>query len=325
MTFKELYKEWKEYKASFIKQTSMSGYSLIFRNHISPHFGDVDISKLNRKEIQLFYNNLRQSQVLSTKSSLDVMIVVKMLLKYAFQEEYISAFSLKIDYPSVNMERKQEIEVYTVDEQRKILQCVVDNLTNRSLGIMIALCSGMRIGELCALQWKHIDVDNKMLHICSTLTRVYDINEDWEEGVDEFGKRNRKGKSSLLTSYPKTQSSTRDIPIVKELLEILKPLRKISNPEFYVLSGERKPTEPRTYRSFYFKYLKEDVKLTRVIKFHGLRHSFATRMIESGADVKTTSIILGHTDVSTTMNLYMHPTSENKASVMSKSVRKLFN
>lgn len=102
--------------------------------------------------------------------------------------------------------------------------------------------------------------------------------------------------------------------MTKDLIRIIKPIKKIVNSEFFVLTNEAKPTEPRTYRSFY-KNLMRHLEIPEM-KFHGLRHSFATRCIESKADVKTVSVLLGHANISTTLNLYVHPNMEQKKSVI---------
>lgn len=338
MTLKELYTQWRDYKELFVKHSSMAGYSLIFYNHILPYFGEKNIAELTRKELQSFYNSLKSNSSLSSKSATDVMIVIKMLVKYAIDEDYIKPFSMRIDRPTDNIERKEELSVYTIDEQKKILQYVKNNLTYRSLGIMVVLCTGIRIGELCALQWKHIDTDNRQIRIANTLSRVYDINEisvekimagetEYTECIDgeEVIKKIKKGKTELTTSSPKTKGSNRSVPMIKELFDVLKHFKKVMNDDYYLLTGTSRPCEPRTYRNYYMDFILKEVKLKRVIKFHGMRHSFATRMIECGADLKTTSIILGHSNISTTMNLYMHPTDDNKAAMMNKTARKLFN
>ena len=98
--------------------------------------------------------------------------------------------------------------------------------------------------------------------------------------------------------------------MTKDLLKMLKPIKKVVNNSFFILTNEAKPTEPRTYRNYY-KKLMEDLKIPE-LKFHGLRHSFATRCIESNCDYKTVSVILGHSNISTTLNLYVHPNLEQK-------------
>ena len=107
----------------------------------------------------------------------------------------------------------------------------------------------------------------------------------------------------------------------KELLSIVKPLKKVVNDDFYVLTNENEPTEPRTYRNYY-KKLMEQLKMPQ-LKFHGLRHSFATRCIESNCDYKTVSVILGHSNISTTLNLYVHPNMEQKKKCINKMLKSL--
>ena len=111
----------------------------------------------------------------------------------------------------------------------------------------------------------------------------------------------------------------REIPLVKNLFRIFKSLMKVVNKDYYVLTNNTKPTEPRTYRNYFNKLLKQ-LDIPR-LKFHGLRHSFATRCIESHCDYKTVSVLLGHADISTTLNLYVHPNEEQKRSCIDKMMR----
>jgi len=142
-----------------------------------------------------------------------------------------------------------------------------------------------------------------------TIQRIYVI----EDGVR---------KTELLLDTPKTKNSIREIPMNKDLIRLIKPIKKIVNPSFFVLTNDAKPTEPRTYRSFY-KNLMSYLEIPEM-KFHGLRHSFATRCIESNCDYKTVSVLLGHSNISTTLNLYVHPNLEQKKKAieqMSKALK----
>ena len=150
--------------------------------------------------------------------------------------------------------------------------------------------------------------DNGVIHIRKTIQRIY---------IRENGIRH----TELMIDTPKTATSIRDIPMTKDLLSVLKPLRKVVNDSFFVLTNDSMPTEPRTYRNYYKKLL---VKLDiPPIKFHGLRHSFATRCIESHCDYKTVSVILGHSNISTTLNLYVHPNYEQKKKCIDKMLKSL--
>lgn len=182
------------------------------------------------------------------------------------------------------------------------------NFTFRNLGIFICLSTGVRIGEICALTWEDIDTENGIIHIRKTIQRIY---------IRENGVRH----TELMIDTPKTATSIRDIPMTKDLLSVLKPLRKVVNESFFVLTNDAMPTEPRTYRNYYKKLLaKLDIP---PIKFHGLRHSFATRCIESHCDYKTVSVILGHSNISTTLNLYVHPNYEQKKKCIDRMLKSL--
>jgi integrase len=150
----------------------------------------------------------------------------------------------------------------------------------------------MRIGEVCALRWSDIDVDEGVFRVGRTIQRIYIVDGD-------------KRYTKLNIDTAKTKNSEREIPISKKLLKQFKAIKKVVNDDFYVLTNDKKPTEPRTYRNYY-KDLLGQLKIPP-IKFHGLRHTFATYCIEGGADVKTTSVLLGHSNVSITLNIYVHP------------------
>lgn len=116
--------------------------------------------------------------------------------------------------------------------------------------------------------------------------------------------------TELIIDTPKTKNSIRDIPMTNDLHRILKPLKKIVNKDYYILTNDEKPIESCTYRNYYKRLIKR--LGIPDLKFHGLRHSFATRCIEGKCDYKTVSVILGHSNISTTLNLYVHPNLEQK-------------
>lgn len=183
-----------------------------------------------------------------------------------------------------------------------------DNFTFRNLGIFICLNTGMRIGEICGLKWENVDTDLGVIQVRKTLQRIYVLDE---------GEKH----TELLLDTPKTTNSIRDIPMSNELIKVLKPIKKVVNDNFFVISNDANPIEPRTYRNYYKKLLKKlDID---ELKFHGLRHSFATRCIESNADYKTVSVILGHSNISTTLNLYVHPNHEQKKKCINKMLKSL--
>ena len=171
-----------------------------------------------------------------------------------------------------------------------------------------SLHTGMRIGEICALKWADINLSEATISVNKTLERIYLSDET-------------PSKTEIVISSPKTANSHREIPIGKGLLKILRSIMAVVNSDFYVITNETEPTEPRTYRNYY-KHLMESLHLP-AMKFHGLRHSFATRCIESNCDYKTVSVILGHSNIATTLNLYVHPNMEQKKKCIDKMLRSL--
>ena len=218
-------------------------------------------------------------------------------------------------WPSKNKIAAQKLERYSPAEYKKIVDYALENPSPRNLGILLTICSGMRVGEVCALQWEDIDLTNKTIHVCKTLQRVYVPDN---EGV--FG----KARTHIEIGTPKTSNSDRYIPILKNILPMVKKFAAVCNPNYYVCTCDEHYTEPRTLRNYYKEFILEKVKLDHCIKYHGLRHTFATTLIENKIDVKTVSTILGHSDVSTTLNIYVHPSNEAKTDAVNLGLRRIF-
>ena len=297
-TIKEVSALWKADKKQYVKQSTLSAYTLILENHILPEFGDK--MRLAETDVQEFTLRKLQSG-LSQKTVKDILIVLKMIQKFGAKAGMLPFAEWDIKYPTEH--KKQELEVLSVTNQRRIMQYAKENFTFRNLGIYICLSTGMRIGEICALKWGDINLATEMISVNRTIERIYII----EKGMKH---------TELVIGTPKTKNSIRDIPMSRELLKIIRPLKKVMNDDFYVLTNEAKPTEPRTYRNYYKQLLKQ-LNIPN-LKFHGLRHSFATRCIESQCDYKTVSVILGHANISTTLNLYVHPNMEQKKKCINK-------
>lgn len=296
---------WKEEKRQFVKKSTFAAYSLIVETHLQPAFGNL--TAVTEKDVQDFVLQ-KLNGGLSQKTIKDMLIVLRMILKFGAKKNYCVYAPIDVIFPTDR--ERQELEVLSIANQKKIMRFVEENFTFRNLGIFICLSTGIRIGEICALTWDDIDTENGVIHIRKTIQRIY---------VKENGIK----KTELLIGTPKTATSMRDIPMIKDLYEILKPLKKVVNNDYFVLTNEATPTEPRTYRNYYKKLL--DKLGIPPIKFHGLRHSFATRCIESKCDYKTVSVILGHSNISTTLNLYVHPNYEQKKKCIDKMFRKIKN
>lgn len=303
-TFNEVATEWKKMKKPYVKKSTYSAYSLIIENHLVPFFGNK--TSISEQMVQN-YAFEKFNSGLSTKSIKDTIVVLKMIAKYVDKIGFHGTTNWDIIFPTEL--RKDSIEVLDLNTQRKIMSYVKRNISFRNLGIYLCLSTGVRIGELCALQWKDIDTDTGYVSVNKTIARIYLMDE------------NGKNRTEVVIDTPKTQNSLREIPIYNELLKLLKPLKRIVNPEYYVLTNSPTPLEPRTYRNYYKKLMK--TLNVPNIKFHGLRHSFATRCIESNCDYKTVSVLLGHSNINTTLNLYVHPNLNQKKKCINKMFKML--
>ena len=302
-TIREIALAWKSDKRRYVKQSTYAAYVLILENHILPMFGDCET--LSEKLVQEFVLQ-KLNDGLSIKTVKDILIVLKMVMKFGVKNEWMNYQEWDIKYPTT--ETNKEIEVLTVAHHKKILDFIKQNFTFRNLGIYISLTTGLRIGEICGLKWSDINTDNGTITVNRTIERIYIVE----------GERKH---TELIINTPKTKNSCREIPMNKELLAMMKPLKKVVNTDFYVLTNEEKPTEPRTYRNYYHRLMAR-LGIPR-LKYHGLRHSFATRCIESNCDYKTVSVLLGHANITTTLNLYVHPNMEQKKKCITKMFKSL--
>ena len=150
--------------------------------------------------------------------------------------------------------KDSKIYILSKHEQNKLTNYVLENLTNRNMGLLISLYSGLRIGELCALQWNDIDFKKNILSVNKTIQRVYIKDKD-------------KNISKVIITTPKTKNANREIPINKEFLELLKKLK--TNGDDYIITGSHKYLEPRTYRKYFNKVLKQ-VKIKQLVKVFSL-------------------------------------------------------
>lgn len=293
-----LCEQWLEFKKQDIKESTYIKYRNIISNHIKPIIGRLYINSLRVENMQK-YALLLKGKGLSNKSVRDILSVVSAIFKYAqkigFYTENIHIEDL---YPKAE---KRKIRILPDEERIRLEGYLLKSKDPAKFGILLALYSGMRIGEICALKWSNINLETETISVVQTLQRLQD--------------RENKGKTKILISEPKSQSSKRIIPIPTFLTDLLRKI-KPQNPCAYLLTGDISFMEPKTLQNKYKRFLKECA--IPYINFHTLRHTFATRCVEVGFDIKSLSEILGHSSVGTTLNLYAHPTLEYKRSNMNK-------
>lgn len=294
---------WLADKKHYVKLSTYSIYSLMTTNHLIPAF--KGISELTEQTVQEFVL-CKLSQGHSQKYVKDMLVVLKMILKFGERKGWIAHREMEIKFPT---ERERvELEVLSIDNQKKIMHYVKENFSFMNLGIYISLCTGLRIGEVCALKWTDIDCIRGVIFIYKTIQRIYITDTN-------------KGHTELVIDTPKSKNSIRQVPIPADLIRTIKKLNKHIDQGGYVLTNSCKPMEPRIYRNYYNKMI-QMLNIPK-LKFHGLRHSFATRCIESNCDYKTVSVLLGHSNVSTTLNLYVHPNMEQKQRCIDQMFRSL--
>ena len=303
-TFSEVASLWKADKRQYVKASSYAAYVMHLNKHLLPFFGDsTDISA----DMLQDYSNRMLAGGLALKTVKDSILVLKMVHRFGERLGVWPHADFRVHYPTSTMDRKA-LPVLTLPQQQRLLTYLHGNFSFRNLGLVICLHTGLRIGEICALQWKDLDIGTGEIHVRKTISRIWLSDGDEKE-------------YSLNIGTPKTPASVRDIPMTKPLTEIIRPLRKIVDPEFYVVSNSAAPLEPRYYRDYYMKVLRKVG--VPPIRFHALRHSFATRCIESKCDYKTVSVILGHASIATTLDLYVHPGFAEKKKCIDKMVRSL--
>lgn len=297
--YKDWIYEWLLDKKNYIKESTYANYSNNIFNHIIPKLGNYYLKDINHKIIQNFLlelsktGNINNESGLSEKTIKDICIIVKSSIKKAINDSLINHIELTFNYPKSHKEEK--IYILTKKEQNELTNYALDNLNSRNIGILLSLYSGIRIGELCALQWRDIDFKKGILSINKTIQRIY--IKDKELNI-----------TKIIITNPKTKNANREIPINKDFLYILKNNK--TNLQDYILSGTYKYIEPRTYRKYFEKVLKTNN--LKHINFHSLRHTFATNCISLGVDYKTVSELLGHSNVNITLNLYVHPRMSQK-------------
>lgn len=291
-TYKKHVIKWLNEKKSYVKESTYANYSYIVYNYIIPYVGNYNVKKLNKKVFQDLILNLHEKS-LSNKTIKDIIMVIKSSLRKVFEENKIKSFSLKLVYPKEK--NIKTMNVLSKNEQHILMEYIIKNISDKNVGILLSLICGLRIGEVCALKWENIDLENKIIHITKTIQRIYI-------------KENNTILSKVVITNPKTIKSNRDIPINDFMYEKLINLRKNNN--VFVLSGNAQYIEPRTYRNYFTKILKS-LNL-RHFKYHALRHTFASNLISLKIDYKTVSELLGHSNISLTLNLYVHPSNQDK-------------
>lgn len=298
--FRDVLALWMDDSRVRLKGATECRYRNLMETHLLPELGDKRVNELTGPVINAFLADKLDHGRLDGKGGLSpayvrsIMIVIKSAIDFAAAENLCPPLQSKISKPPAV---PKELSVLSTPEQKRLEALCLTETDETKAGILLSLYAGLRIGEVCALTWEDIDWSEQVIHVRHTVSRV---SSNADGGIRS---------TVLIIDRPKTTSSLRDIPLCSWLIPVLRGLQKQAV-SAYVVSNREPFISPRTYEYRYHKLLKASG--VPDINYHALRHTFATRCVEAGMDVKSLSEILGHADASITLNTYVHSSMERK-------------
>lgn len=289
---------WLASRERLLKPSSVAKYRNLVQRHILPLLGKLRICDLDRNTVSGFVRALSCGQTgsgvqLTRKTVRDVLMILEKSVRFAGE----LSFSVEKNELSGKTGGGKRITVLSEQEQKRLEEQLLTDTDEKKLGLLLCLYAGLRIGEICAMRWECIDLCEKTLSVNVTMQRLQ---------IAGAGTGQRTG---VIESSPKSEDSRRTVPIADFLIEQLLK-RKPRLQSAYLLTGSEQYIEPRSYENYYKRVL--SAAGIPVCNFHTLRHTFATRCIESGADAKIVSVLLGHSTVRMTLDRYVHPTMNDK-------------
>ena len=299
--FEDVLYLWLNHNRIRLKEQTVAKYRQLIVHHIIPSIGKLPIEKVNDAELNRFllekkeHGRLDGTGGLSPSYVRTIAFIVKSALCYAADCNYCEPVRGAVVLPS---SKKEVLDVLTRTEQAVLEQYLEREICDKKLGILLSLYAGLRIGEVCGIQWSDVNFQNATLHVHSTVERI-----------SNTAYTSKDQRTKLVLSDVKTNTSDRLIPIPKNLLRILKEYS--TGCDGFILAGTTYPyIDPRSLQYYHRKCL--SACSIRYVNYHVLRHTFATRCIESGMDIKSLSEILGHSNVNITLNTYVHSSMEHK-------------
>lgn len=287
-----------------LKESTRVKYQNLLKSYLLPTLGELPLTRLTHNCIEAYCNELllkggAKGKGLSAKTVSDVLILLRSILRFAAERGYAPA----CDARSIQIKiQPKEMRVFNRTEQSRLCQYLYANLNAPNLGILICLFTGLRLGEICALRWEDISLSERTIHVHQTMQRI-------QTGC-AAGPRTK-----VIVTTPKSPCSIRTIPLPDDIAAVIAGVR--SSAIGYFLTGrEDQSIEPRTMQNHFKRVL--NACAIDTANYHTLRHTFATRCVELGFDVKTLSEILGHASINITMNRYVHPSMELKRENMQR-------
>ncbi|MEA4894801.1 MAG: tyrosine-type recombinase/integrase, partial [Oscillospiraceae bacterium] len=299
----DLFKLWLSNDVSGrVKPSTYENYYYCINKYVIPTFNSLGADRITELSVEQLVKSVNSNERLSQVYKRKLLSIFKTALKDILKNNPNS--SSIIAMVKLPPKDNTEVQVFSIKEQRRIENVVLNSEDDRLLGILLSFYTGIRLGELCSLKWGDFDFEAGIMSVSRTVGRTENFNTG-------------EGKTSLLVGSPKSQKSLRKIPVPSFLLEIVKERKLMQYCEsHYILTKTECPFDPRTYQKLYKQVLNKAGVKER--KFHTIRHTFATRALELGVDIKTLSEILGHSTVSITLNTYAHSLFEQKRLAINK-------
>lgn len=288
--------------SSRVKPSTYESYYSCVYKHIIPFFMKSEHNCIEKKSVSSFVISIREDVLIAETSKKKILAIFKIALKEILKTSpQLHELLELVKLPSTDY---GEVQVFTSREQRTIEQGALNAKDACSIGVILCFYTGIRLGELCALKWSDIDFESGTMSILRTVSRirVFDSKEN---------------KTTLHVGLPKSRKSIRKIPLPEFLLNLLTSSSLYTgNNTCFIFTGNEDPYNPRRFQKMFKKILRDNHIVDR--KFHAIRHTFATRALELGVDIKTVSELLGHSGVSITLNVYAHSLMEHKKAAINK-------
>lgn len=304
-TYKEILERWLKVKKDTIKEQSYIKYSNLTIKHVIPILGNKVYKNINAHDVENFFQH-SSINTLSSSTKKTLIYIIKSSIDYGVINNLrkpLGNIDIKIKKP------KAKVVYLTKCEQETLENYLKDKQDIRSMGIYLCLYTGIRLGEVCGLKWEDVDFINKSITIRRTVQRITNVDSSSES------------RTKKIISTPKSDSSKRTIPLPEFLYNIM--LKYKSKDNHYILTDSLNFKDTRVFE----KYLENTLRRCSIrnLNFHTLRHTFATRSIESGMDIKTLSEILGHSSYHITLDIYVHSTIDQKRDCINNLVSYLNN
>lgn len=304
--FGEVLSYWLTLQKGILKPPSYAKYKNLIKNHIMPQLGHVPIKELTPIMVTSFLQDKsepgkddEQKKGLSPSTIQSMQYILNAAISYAGELQLMTPFTIRNIAKTKGM---PWVEILTKQEEARLDEYLTKHFDSKNIGIILGLNCGLRIGEVCALRWEDINFENNTLRIERTVQRL-----QRESTGDE-------PRTILHVGTPKSISSYREILMPEFLAPRLRELSNTMTKQYILTGSEHSPMDPRTYQ-YYFRNILKKLEI-RQVKFHVLRHTFATNCVALGFDIKTLSEILGHSNITITLNCYVHPTDQQKQKQM---------